>query len=772
MKRIFARVGIILLLLGAPSVRADGPDDHYVVIFNLIQEADNLNENGQIRPALRKYTEAQQALEKFRTTFPNWNDKIVNYRLNYLATKIAPLAAKLPPDNITPPIPGTGTNRATPGLTSDIDAQYRSLVEEIQRLEANNKLLTAKLKEALSVQPAGLDPKEMARATEAIKSLQKENELMKVSLDQERLKSAQMTEGAASVTALNQTLAEIKARLAQQSETMGVLQSENDLLKKQAAELRQKSDANSAESARVLEQAAVKMSSLLANIELLRSEKALMESRLNEALAQSARSRQLEDQLAAVKLSSRATEAELAKVRLENGRFEKSLAELEKKLAKAESATGDVAKGEISKRRQLEKDLAAALAKSGEVGKNLDLALATAREKDALVGKLQKEKSDLEKEKEALKVQSAKAGPAVVLTGDESQKLKQVQREMDRQLTAARSAAEDNADHARKLQKEKAALEKQRADLEAKLTKAAKEAAVTAKEEQIKRQYLDQEMADLRKKLELAAKDRAAKGRPSTPAETRRTETIMARLEVLEAKPVPYSPEELALFSGSRPSFVAADLSTAPLQTGDGQAPVISRAQRNFKLLPEGGRLLVAAAQRAVQAGDFTKAEKSYLEVLELDGNNVNTLANLASVQLETRHVDEAEKNVRKALSVDPDDDFSLYLLGRIRFGQEKYDDALDALSRSAKINPANADTHNYLGIVLSEKGLRQPAETALRKAIQIQPGHPGAHNNLAVVYVTQKPPAVALARWHYQKSLAAGHPRNQALERLLDSAK
>ncbi|MST94593.1 MAG: tetratricopeptide repeat protein [Pedosphaera sp.] len=772
MKRIFTTAGIILLLLGVLSVRAVGLDDHYVVIFNLIQEADNLNETGQIRPALDKYAQAQQALERFRTTFPGWNEKVINYRLNYVATKIAPLAAKLPPDKTAPPTPGAVTNRPAPAVTSDIDSQFKALTDEIQRLEANNKLLTAKLKEALSVQPAGVDPQEMAKAAEAVKTLQKENELMKVSLDQEHLKSSQMAEGAASVVALNQTLAEIKTKLARQLETMGVLQSENEVLKKQAAEIGQKADANSAESARVLDQAAVKISSLVSNIELLRSEKSLLESRLNEALAQAARSRQLEDQLAAAKLSSRASETELAKLRSENGKFEKSLAELERKLAKAESTTGDASKGEAAKRRQLEQDLAAALAKTGEVGKNLDLAAAATREKDLLVRKLLQEKSDLEKDREALKIQAAKAGPAVVLTGTESQQLKQMQREMERQLTAARTAAGDNADHARKLQKDKAALEKQQTELEAKLSKAAKEAAVAAKEEQIKRQSLDQELTGLRKKLEVAAKERSAKVRPNTAGETRRTETILARLEVLEAKPVPYSADELALFSGSRPSFASVELSTASVPPGDGQAPPVSRAQRSFKQVPEGARPLVVAAQRAFQAGDFPTAEKRYLEVLQQDGNNVNTLANLASIQLEINRVDDAEKNIKKALSVDPDDDFSLYLLGRIRFGQEKYDDALDALSRSAKINPANADTQNYLGIALSEKGLRQPAETALRKAIQIQSGHAAAHNNLSVVYITQTPPAVALARWHYQKSLAAGHARNLVLEKLLDTAK
>ena len=42
--------------------------------------------------------------------------------------------------------------------------------------------------------------------------------------------------------------------------------------------------------------------------------------------------------------------------------------------------------------------------------------------------------------------------------------------------------------------------------------------------------------------------------------------------------------------------------------------------------------------------------------------------------------------------------------------------------------------------------------------------------DNLAVAYITQQPPLVELARWHYQKALAAGHPRNPELEKMLDA--
>ena len=63
-------------------------------------------------------------------------------------------------------------------------------------------------------------------------------------------------------------------------------------------------------------------------------------------------------------------------------------------------------------------------------------------------------------------------------------------------------------------------------------------------------------------------------------------------------------------------------------------------------------------------------------------------------------------------------------------------------------------------------------AETALRKAVQIKPGYSEAHHNLAVVYATQNPPFIALAKFHYEKALAAGYKKNADLEKILNAEK
>jgi len=234
---------------------------------------------------------------------------------------------------------------------------------------------------------------------------------------------------------------------------------------------------------------------------------------------------------------------------------------------------------------------------------------------------------------------------------------------------------------------------------------------------------------------------------------------LRSRLEVFEARQVPYTPEELALFK--KPDVtIAAKASDA------------NSGKKSVRELPPGSAVLVAEADRYFSMKQYDKAEDRYVQLLRKDERNVPTLANLAAIQLEMNHLDEAEKHINQAVTLAPEDSYSLSILGYLKFRQNKYDDALDALSKAAKLDPQNAQIQNYLGITLSQKGMRAAAETALRKAIQLEPGYGSAHHNLAVIYATQKPPLVELARWHYQKALNAGHPRNSQLEQLFDRGK
>lgn len=269
---------------------------------------------------------------------------------------------------------------------------------------------------------------------------------------------------------------------------------------------------------------------------------------------------------------------------------------------------------------------------------------------------------------------------------------------------------------------------------------------------------LESQRDDLTRKLEAANKSPAArkdKAPSRAPELQNEINRLRARLEVLEAQKIPYTTEELALLKAPEPRL-------APTNT----------LRHSVRELPVGLAALVTEAQRYLTAKQFDKAEALYLQVLREDEKNVGALADLALIDLQLNRLDAADKHIQRALELAPDNPDCLLILGRLRWFQKNNDAALDALGRAAQTDPRNPEIHNFLGVILSEKGQRTAAEAAFRKAVLLAPNYGDAHKNLAYFYLIQQPPSVELARWHYQKALAAGLPHNADIDKLLDSKK
>jgi Flp pilus assembly protein TadD len=635
MKRFLA-LALPCLLALAPAAWADGPDDDYVTIYNIIQQADSYNEKGQLSQAKSRYSDALGALKKFQAAYPDWNVKVVRYRLNYLSTKISqimltlstPVTAPAAPVVPAPPVPTPAQPRPTPvvevpaptptpgaTLSDAAESQIKDLQDQVRRSEAERNLLQSKLKEALNAQPAAIDPRELTRAEDKIKELQKENDLLKTSLAEARTNA--LKADPAALEQARQALAEANKKVAQLTDANSALAAEKESLMARMKNLTAPDDANAA---------------LRAENDILKKEVADLKSRASVPGKTSDLNRKLleaQSQIAA--LQSDKEIMRLEKIALENR---------VKRLSIAAPAT-----------------MAAAPAPTTNSASLLAEANAAAAATDARIKELEAQRDELQKSLDAAtkELQGRKRG-------------------------------------------------KETADRIATMT---------------------QELASLH-----------------------------ARIEVLEARQVPYTTEELALFKAPPNALVAS-----------------ARMSRKSKDIPAANAKLIAEADRMMVSGQLDKAEVACLDLLKLDPKDPVVLGKLSAIQVELNHWDDAEKHIHQALAINPDDAYTLNVLGQLRFRQKKYDDALDALGRAAKLNPQDAEIQNFLGLTLAEKGLRGPAETALRKAIQIDPGYGGAHNNLAVVYITQKPPLVELARWHYQKAIAAGHPKNPQLEKLLDAS-
>jgi len=228
----YLAVAWVLCLAVSITANAQTPDERYVGIYHLIQQADNLSDAGKVGDATTRYLEAQTALKNFQSMHPEWNQRIVKFRLEYVAARLEPLMRKA--TNSAPVLATASTNNA-PGAS--LSNQLQVLHQEIERINAQNTLLEAKLKEALSVQPAPMDPRELVKAEERIKQLTKERDLLKVSLEQQQGTAMKLTDPAA-LEAERKLLAEIKQKLAEQMEQNTALRKENDDLKKQVADMK------------------------------------------------------------------------------------------------------------------------------------------------------------------------------------------------------------------------------------------------------------------------------------------------------------------------------------------------------------------------------------------------------------------------------------------------------------------------------------------------------------------------------------------------------
>jgi Flp pilus assembly protein TadD len=292
-------------------------------------------------------------------------------------------------------------------------------------------------------------------------------------------------------------------------------------------------------------------------------------------------------------------------------------------------------------------------------------------------------------------------------------------------------------------------------------------------------------LAEARREVEAARAERdalAARLKEPAPAadrDARRQElaALQARVQALEAKAVPYTAEELALFQAptprSRPDTNPPPVATVTLtNTGSASAPAApaaSAAEKKRDTLPPGAGPLVAAAERAIDAGRYDEAEKQFATLLKQDGENAYLLARLAGAQLDQDKVGPAEEQLKKLLAVDPANPAGLQMMGDVKYRQSNFQEAVDLLSQAAQLRPELPDTHFRLGQALIAGGQRQAAEAAFRKSLQLRPGWGDPHYQLAVLYGTQKPGYPELAQYHYKRALAAGMPRNPGLERLLE---
>ena len=587
----FLRIAVLLFagLVSTASAQQTA-DDKYIAIYGIIQQADNLATMGDPGEALAAFSDAQRQLQSFQKEFPDWNPKIVSFRLNHLADQIAELKSHAAMVTSAQKAVVAMTNApaaAPPPAAPETPTELDNLRTQLQAAQVANEIWQAKLKEALSVQPAAVDPRELEKAQEKIRELMKQIDLLNAS-------AGGPTNSVAPVAPAMQFVTNTVTVYVTNTTTVVVT--------------------NLAEA----------IATNTAPVVVTNYVRVLVDDTNALAMAQL-------DRAAAVKNYND-----------EHDRAEHLAAQLKQFLASAAAA-------------------------------------------------------------------NHAATPPAAAAGDTAQ-----------------------------LQQAQALIAVQRS-----------EAKIAALEKVV-----------LQNKLQSALAAANAGGKPvdgsaQLSALNDEVAVLRSRLASAEASPAPYTPEELALFNASATPVVL------PPANPNAEKKGISE-------MPAGTADLVASAQAHFAAQEFAAAEADYLKILDRDQNNGIALANLATIELQEGKLDDANKHITAALVQSPNDAYNLSTLGYLKFRQDKFDEALNALSRAAQLDPNNPEIQNYLGVTLSHQGQRKAAESALRRAIELNPNYAPAHNNLAVIYLSQDPPLPELARWHYQKALDAGQPRNADLEKML----
>jgi tetratricopeptide (TPR) repeat protein len=185
-------------------------------------------------------------------------------------------------------------------------------------------------------------------------------------------------------------------------------------------------------------------------------------------------------------------------------------------------------------------------------------------------------------------------------------------------------------------------------------------------------------------------------------------------------------------------------------------------------MLPPFTKVLGERAAAAFGKQDWPAARKAYLEMLELDDGNALVWANLGAVEQQAGDAKRAIECFEKSVQINPQLAQTWTALGLLLQRQGDTYRAISCFARAIHEEPEDARAHNHLAIAAKGLGWTDAAEAELQRAIELKPDYGIAHFNMALMLLERRPPAVELARRHYQKALALGVAKDELVERRL----
>ena len=159
-------------------------DDLYIQVYNTILGADEAWQMGKKREAWQLYQQAQSFLKDIKTQYPNWNQKLIDFRLSYIDAKLEQFADNEKDISKEP----VHTDKVTTNNLTNSDLSVQEEIEKLRtqvaQLQSIRTELEKRLKEATSAQPATSDPEQLAKAEKTIAELTQVNTQLQTQLSQ------------------------------------------------------------------------------------------------------------------------------------------------------------------------------------------------------------------------------------------------------------------------------------------------------------------------------------------------------------------------------------------------------------------------------------------------------------------------------------------------------------------------------------------------------------------------------------------------------------
>lgn len=183
-----ASILVATLLVGGINTHAaeqdTNVDDLYIQVYNTILGADEAWQMGKKREAWQLYQQAQSFLKDIKTQYPNWNQKLIDFRLSYIDAKLEQFADNEKDISKEP----VHTDKVTTNNVANSDLSVQEEIEKLRtqvaQLQSVRTELEKRLKEATSAQPATSDPEQLANAEKTIAELTQINTQLQTQLSQ------------------------------------------------------------------------------------------------------------------------------------------------------------------------------------------------------------------------------------------------------------------------------------------------------------------------------------------------------------------------------------------------------------------------------------------------------------------------------------------------------------------------------------------------------------------------------------------------------------